>query len=90
MGNSHETLDHKDIVKSRKGLQNKKNSAFSLGKMNDTNLGSDSHFNKSDDNDSAIQRDSIELKITKPKPLVVDENSFTAVDPKFKAKGKPK
>lgn len=68
----------------------KNGSAFSLGKMDDTNLGSDSHFNKSDENDSAINRDSIELKITKPKPMKAEANSFAAVDPNLKSKGKPK
>ena len=68
----------------------KNGSAFSLGKMDDTNLGSDSHFNKSDENDSAINRDSIELKITKPKPMIAEANGFAAVDPNLKSKGKPK
>ena len=58
--------------------------------MNDTNLGSDSEFDKSDDNDSANQRDSIEMKITKAK-LMAEANISTAVDPNLKARsGKPK
>ena len=37
--------------------------------MNDTNLGSDSEFNRSNDNDSENERDSVDMKITTAKPM---------------------
>ena len=37
--------------------------------MNDTNLGSDSEFNRSNDNDSDNERDSVDMKITTAKPM---------------------
>ena len=58
LAQSQETLDNHAIQTAKQGMKNVNNqSTFSLGKMNETNLGSDSDFNKSeangDDDDSA-------------------------------------
>ena len=52
--------------------------------MNDMRLGSESEFDKTDDNDSTNQRDSIDMKITTAKPMAKVKG--IAGDPNLKVK----